>query len=58
MCLTTAQDMLLQMLDIIMVCWVVVTFFFNPSTQEGEAVYLCEFKASLLYRAAPEQPGL
>ena len=29
-----------------------VVHTFNPSTQEAEADHLCEFKASLVYRAS------
>ena len=32
--------------------WAVVVHTFNPSTREAEAGDLCEFEASLVYRAS------
>lgn len=30
---------------------------FNSSTQEEEAGYLCEYKATLVYKVSPGRPG-
>jgi hypothetical protein len=36
----------------------IVVHALNPSPREAEAAKLCEFKASLVYKSSPGQPGL